>query len=90
MQAVFAKYGSRVRSIRSSYYVFQINQTTRNIPLVKHTDITFETIGSEDFFIIPQWDIQNHKTFSAVIKTSEVAGFYIVDDNSDYLDPYIA
>lgn len=90
IQALFAEYGTKIRTIRTgSSDVIRLNQQTSGaFSGITNDDIVFLTIAGVDFMKVPAYDSHAHHMIAYVFRTDQFQHIAIVDNETDHLDSY--
>jgi hypothetical protein len=88
LKDVIARYGSRIKYIKTTYATIAVNQRLNNMPYINTDElVTFEA-GGYDMLEVRAFDSMSRCEYTSVIRIEDIVDFVVVDNERDHINPY--
>ena len=90
IKEIIAKYGDKIKFIKTENNTIAVNQHIVGSPIYIDTskDITYENFDGYDFLSVRAFDPFNRKEYTSLIRTHDIRTFVIAEKSTDKIDAF--
>lgn len=89
LKAVVAKYGNKLRFIKTPYTLIAVNTSKyNNIPYIDSNNLSTFDAGGYDMLELTSYDSFTRKEYKSVIRVEDIIDFVVVNNDNDMIDPF--
>lgn len=88
LKAIIAKYGSKLRFIKTAYTMIAVNQRLNNMPYIDTSNLSTFEAGEYDMLEVKAYDPFSRTEYISVIRVEDIIDFVVVINDNDKIDPF--
>ena len=88
LKAVVAKYGNKLRFIKTPYTLIAVNRKYNNMPYIDSNNLSTFDAGGYDMLEVTSYDPFARLEYKSVIRVEDIIDFVVVNNDNDMIDPF--
>lgn len=88
LNAIIAKYGKRLKYIKTATTCIGVNTKLNNLPYVDTDNLVTFDAGGYDMLEVKMLDSFSRREYISVIRVEDICDFVVTENEIDHIDPF--